>query len=357
MRKTKWYIFLSLTILASCAGSKQTVTPLPNQIGKIDSTPKSKPFNDTASLSTKLSAVLSEIKETKNIFIKATDEKSSPYILMDKDQMTSSGDWLAYTLFARDSGESSFVSQSKTFSKQNAISKFRTKLSDEGPAVSWSFTKGANVDASINTPISAKLDYHDSSIYEYSISKVADFELEQSDYDREAFNKYVIKLYLISKSGNFDMKDYKIFAKNYIVLKGGALYDIHVREFEKFNVDGDVNAYGIVKAGGKYYKSSDKIARISLFKMFYDNPAYPDDDAYVEQIKSRFYKRAGLDSVLKPQNASSLSRALRSSDFLINVANKIDTEIDKLPANTKLTQTKTESVIFNAKKNMDNLDR
>jgi chaperonin cofactor prefoldin len=146
---------------------------------------------------------------------------------------------------------------------------YKIVLSTEDPKVTWSMSKGANLDAEISQAVgSIKAKMKTDSIYEIGIRKIGTLEIDANLYDSAAFDTYVTSLYTF-KNDDITLQGFKKFSQGYGVATSGAIYEISLTEFKEENIETAVNATGLVKADGKIYSKVGGVVRVNLVRLFY----------------------------------------------------------------------------------------
>jgi len=257
------------------------------------------------SIKERLSGVMTDLQQTELIYLDKTTPGGTKYILLDKDELSSGMDWLGYALIERITEDGGYSFATNYFLKKGKQPGLAVRLLNEPPAFNWSFEKGSNLQADIGKVLGGSANFKDSYIYEFVISKIADFSVDKSAFDEVGFNTTIFSLYLNSLSADEKPKlaGYNEFKKSYGVARGGSLYDVIINEYKSTTIEGEVDIVGLVKAKGGFYKKTGGGGKKTIFKLFYANAGYIDS--------ARFEKAAKVKRILNTADQAEVAKAIK----------------------------------------------
>jgi len=236
----------------------------------------------------RLSNAMTDLTESGNIFLDKSTPSKTRYLLLDKDELSSGMDWLGYSLIEKIDNTGNYNIVTKYFLREGDQPGLAIRLINEPPEFSWSLTKGANLSADLSKFFNASIKLDNSYIYEFIISKVADFTVDKKSFDESSFNSTIFQLYMLSigKDTQPALSGYDEFKRSYGVARGGSLYEVILNEYKSTTIDGETDISGLVKAKGSFYKKTGGSVKKTIFKLFYAN-AGPVDSARFTAAVSR----------------------------------------------------------------------
>ncbi len=296
-------IILCVIALSGCGHS------LPKPSSETPEVKKPEP-----TITERLSGVMTDLQQSEKIYLDKTTSNGTKYLLLDKDELTSGMDWLGYALIEgiSDNGSYSFVTNYFVRSgKQPGLS---IRLVNEPPVFNWSFEKGLNLSAEVGNALSGTVDFKDSYIYEFVISKIADFSVDKSAFDDARFNSTIFSLYLASlnQSDKPTPLGYETFKKTYGVARGGSLYEVIINEYKSTSIDGEADIVGLVKTKTGFFKKTGGGGKKTIFKLFYASPGYIDS--------ARFEEAAKVSAALNGVDRGEVAKVVRDPSADVNAA-------------------------------------
>lgn len=256
----------------------------------------------------RLDSVLTNLSQAESIYLDKMVPSGTKYLLLDKDELVSGMEWLGYSLIENIDGNGAYSFATNFFVKDGKEASLSIKLANEPPNFNWSFERDANLSAEVRQAFSGAVAFNDHSIYEFVISKVADFTVDKSVFDEKTFNATIFSLYLTSlkPSEKPNPSGYDLFKKSYGVAKGGSLYEVTVHEYKSTKIDGEADIMGLVKTKAGYFKKTNEGGRKTIFKLFYINPGHVQSELFAQAEKIK----EGLKNVDKTE----VSNAIRNAD-------------------------------------------
>ncbi len=267
-----------------------------------------------STITERLSGVMTDLQQSEKIYLDKTVPNATKYLLLDKDELSSGMDWLGYALIENITESGGYSFATNYFLKSGKQPGLTVRLLNESPAFHWSFDKGANLNADIGKALIGSVNFKDSYVYEFVISKIADFSVDKSAFDDAGFNATIFSLYLTSLSEHEKAKPsgYDVFKKTYGVARGGSLYEVIVSEYKSTAIDGEADIVGLVKAKGGFYKKTGGGGKKIIFKLFYANAGYIDS--------ARFEQAAKVKEDLKTADPDEVAKVIKNPSVLVNDA-------------------------------------
>jgi hypothetical protein len=262
----------------------------------------------------RLSGVMADLQQSEKIYLDKTVPSGTKYLILDKDELSSGMDWLGYALIENITENGGYSFATNYFLKNGKQPGLSVRLLNESPDFHWSFEKGANLNVDIGKALIGSVNFKDSYVYEFVISKIADFSVDKSAFDDAGFNATIFSLYLTSLSENEKAKPsgYDSFKKTYGVARGGSLYEVIVNEYKSTTIDGEADIVGLVKAKGGFYKKTGGGGKKIIFKLFYANAGHIDT--------ARFEQATKVRETLRTVNQSDVANAIRNPSASVNDA-------------------------------------
>ena len=296
-------IILCVIALSGCGHS------LPKPSSETPEVKKPEP-----TITERLSGVMTDLQQSEKIYLDKTTSNGTKYLLLDKDELTSGMDWLGYALIEGISDNGSHSIVTNYFVRSEMKPGLSIRLVNEPPVFNWSFDKGLNLSTEVSNALSGTVDFKDSYIYEFVISKIADFSVDKSAFDEDRFNSTIFSLYRLSlnQSDKLTHLGYETFKKTYGVARGGSLYEVIVNEYKSTSIDGEADIVGLVKTKIGFFKKTGGGGKKTIFKLFYASPGYIDS--------ARFEEAAKVSAALNGVDRGEVAKVVRDPSADVNAA-------------------------------------